>query len=173
MRHINLILKIIVLYFFCTASALSRQHSYFRIQHEINNFEDHASGIAFIARNKKTSTETGISISKITSNKPLESANRHDIYPVYGFANIFFEGPISPFLELGIDLGDFLLDKANEGHAFDSDIYYSAGLKIKFSEQFYLAVYAKTYELYFNEINDITVQNTKLEMKGISMGFYF
>jgi len=173
MNKINLNFKVIAIYFSYITTVFSSQYTYFRINHEINDFNDKETAIAFVIRDRRTSTETGISISEITSDKSLERANRHNIYPVYAFASIFLDAPISPFLELGVDLGDLLIDKLDEGHALDTDIYYSAGLKIKFNKQFYLTVYAKTYELYFNEINDITIQNTTLDMKGISMGFYF
>ena len=173
MKNINLILKVIAIYFCCTTSVFSKQYSYFRIHHEINDFYDKSTGIAFTIKNKTYNAETGISINKISSDQPLENSNRHTIYPVYIFSNIHMNTLITPFLEIGIDMGDLLFDKMNEGDAFDTDIYYSAGIKLQFSKQFYLTIYAKSYELYFNEINDITIQNTTIDTKGASMAFYF
>jgi len=173
MINTNITLKIIAIYFCYITSAFSNPYSYFKIHHELNDFEDKTTGVAFTIKHKTHNAETGISLNKISSDQPLENSNRYTIYPVYIFSNIHMNTPITPFLELGIDMGDLLFDKVDEGETFDTDIYYSAGIKIYFSKQFYLTIYAKTYELYFNEINDITIQNTTIDMKGASMAFYF
>jgi hypothetical protein len=173
MKNIKPVLIITTILFCYSSSAFSKQYTYFRINHELNDSEDKATGIAYVLKESKSTTEAGISINKISSDKSLESNNRNSIYPVYGFANISLNTPITPFIEFGIDLGDFFFDKINEGDALETDIYYSAGIKFKFHKQLYLTIYAKAYELYFNEIDDITIQNVTIDMKGASLAFYF
>ncbi len=115
----------------------------------------------------------GISLNVIESTIPLERYNRNEIYPVYLFSNIAIDYPVSPFLEFGIDLGDFIWDKLTDGDASDVDLYYSYGLTLTIEKSVSISFYHKTYDLYFNEIYDAAFQNVTLDLTGVSLSYYF
>ena len=139
--------------------------------------EHHATGVAFIFDESETGTSylksLGISANTIRSNLALESADRHRIFPVYIFINFSLKHSISPFVEFGVDLGDALLDKVFDGDGKDVDIYYSLGIRIKIKKTIGLSFYRKTYDLYFNEIDDPALQNANLDVTGIKFSYYF
>ena len=114
----------------------------------------------------------GVSFNTIKSNLALEKAGRNQIYPVYGFANLSFKYAVSPYIELGIDIGDALTDKAFEGDGSDVDVYYSFGIEVRVQKTIGVAFYHKTYDLNFNEINDPTLQNVIIDMTGVSLSYY-
>ena len=131
----------------------------------------HASGIALI-ESDHDDVYFGISANKIRSNLALESASRNEIYPVYVFMGASFNYPVSPFAEFGVDLGDALLDKMFEGDGQDVDVYFSFGLRFAIKKTIEFSVYHKVYDLYFNEINDPTLENVHLHMTGANLSFY-
>jgi|GEM_PF-6162915 len=114
----------------------------------------------------------GFSISTLKANVPLENDARDQIYPIYGFIGSSLNYPISPFIELGLDIGDIIEDKSREGDIFEVDIYYSMGVTITFDKAFDISFYHKTYNLYFTEILDTTRQDVYINITGISLSFY-
>ena len=138
--------------------------------------EHRGSGISITARqwnrNSLPVTYGGVSINTLKSNLSLEKENRNQIYPVYGFIGVTLNYPVAPFLELGIDLGDALEDKIFEGDSLDVDMYYSIGLTFTYKKAFDVSLYHKTYDLYFSEILDTTIQNVSIDITGISISFY-
>lgn len=115
----------------------------------------------------------GLSANTITSNLALEHSNRHEIYPVYMFSNISLNYVISPFLEFGVDLGDTLLDKMFDGDGSDIDVYYSYGFRLTIDRTIGVSIYHKTYDLYFNELDDPALQNVTLDVSGVNISYYF
>lgn len=161
----NLILAILVTFF-----SYGAQSSSLRLNNESADAH-HASGIALTV-SEYDDLYLGISANIIRSNLALESANRNKIYPVYVFMGLSANYPISPFGEFGLDLGDALLDKIFEGDGQDIDVYFSFGLRLAIKKTIELSVYHKVYDLYFNEMNDPTLQNASLHMTGVNLAFY-
>ncbi len=156
-------------------NAYATQAESIRVNNEIKD-EHRGAGISIVFkqwnRNSLPVTYGGLSINTLKSNFPLEKENRNQIYPVYVFMGITLNYPISPFLELGMDLGDALEDKIFEGDFLEVDIYYSYGLTITYKKAFDLSLYHKTYDLYFSEFADTRIQNANIDITGISISFY-
>ena len=115
-----------------------------------NNFRGSGVAINFKAwnRNSLPVTYGGFSLSTLKSDIALERNDRNQIYPFYGFIGSSLNYPISPFIELGMDIGDAILDKSSDGEIIEVDIYYSAGITITFNKVFDVSFYHKTYNLY-------------------------
>ncbi len=141
--------------------------------------EHRAAGVSFVQSDADLnntaplSLSYGISLNVIESTIPLERYDRNEIYPVYLFSNIAIDYPVSPFFEFGVDLGDLIWDKLTDGDASDVDIYYSYGLMLTIEQSVSISFYHKTYDLYFNEIYDTTLQNVNLDLTGVSLSYYF
>ena len=73
--------------------------------------------------------------------------NRTYINPVYLFANFSINYPLSPFIELGIDLGDKLINDIFDGNNRDIDFYYSFGLSLNIDKRLSVAAYYKYYDI--------------------------
>ena len=95
-------------------------------------------GIAYYSRGvmKGFIMDAGFSFNYMSSDIPLEKADRREIFPVYGFLNFAAKMPVSPYVGFGIDIGDLLLDKADEGEIPEVDIYYLIGLRTQFNKLF-------------------------------------
>ena len=115
----------------------------------------------------------GFSLNTLKANVPLKSNTRDEIYPAYGFIGSSLNFPVSPFIELGMDIGDLIDDKLSEGDLLEVDIYYSMGATITFEKAFDISLYHKTYNLYFSEIIESTRQDVKINITGISLSFCF
>lgn len=150
-----------LLFFIATAPALAAtKGSHVSLHHEQRD-GNRASGIAFTAYNRGLAL--GISANKITSSKPLEMQDRTTIYPVYAFANLALRTPLAPYVEFGLDLGDYLLNELandssdNHGGVEEKtenpmDAYGAIGIKTSMRRApIDFAVYVKSYVLLFNE----------------------
>ena len=139
-------------------SQAATKGGYLAVHHEQRD-DNRASGISFTAYDKGIGL--GISANKITSSKPLELDNRDTLYPVYAFAKLSLPTPISPYLEVGIDLGDYLLyeigkeaetNTNTEKSADPIDIYYAVGIKTSMRRApIDFSLYLKSYAIIFND----------------------
>ena len=156
-------------------NAHSGQSTTVRLNNEIRDAH-RSSGIAVTFKEWKNESSAvmsyGISANTLKSNLDLESSGRNRIYPVYMFIGASLNYPISPFIELGADLGDLIADKAFEGDGTDVDAYYSLGMTFTYKKKIDVSLYYKIYDLYFNELDDPTLQNVSLDVAGISVSFY-
>ena len=139
-----------------------------------NDFRGSGISINFKAynRNSLPIIYGGFSLNTLKSDIALETNDRNQIYPFYGFIGSSLNYPISPFIELGLDIGDAILDKSSDGEILEVDIYYTAGITITFDKAFDISLYHKTYNLYFTEITDTTRQDVHINITGISVSFY-
>ena len=171
MKHI---LKFIIL-FLTSLNLYAQNAETIRVHNEIKE-EHRGSGVSITFREWKRTilpiTYGGFSFNTLKSNQPLEKDDRNRIYPIYGFMGMTLNYPISPFIELGVDIGDAFEDKVFEGDFLDVDIYYSIGLTFTYKKLFDLSLYHKTYDLYFSEIQDTTIQNVNIDITGINISFY-
>jgi len=157
-------------------NAHAQQGETIRIHNEILD-EHRGNGVSVTFRQRESSalpiSYGGFSFNTLKSNLALEKENRQRIYPIYGFAGLTLNYPVSPFIEFGLDLGDAIEDKITEGDIWDIDIYYAAGLTFTYRKDFDFSIYHKTYDLYFNEIQNSAMQNVNIGITGISLSLYF
>jgi len=144
-----------------------------------------ASGVSFTAYNRGLSL--GISANRITSNQPLELQDRTTIYPVYAFASLAFRMPVTPYVEWGIDLGDYLLNESSnessKNHDGDKprldnvDVYGAIGIKTSMRRTpIDFSIYVKNYRLAFNSSYNYTNQRPEdsiITMSGANIIFNF
>lgn len=69
----------------------------------------HATGISYSHQTRGVTL--GFSTNRISTAQPLEMQNPTTLYPVYAFASIAFRMPVSPYLEFGVDVGNYLFDE--------------------------------------------------------------
>lgn len=161
--------------------------SYVSVHHEQRD-GNRASGISFTTYNRGMAL--GISANKIISNQPLEMQDRTTIYPVYAFANLALHTPLTPYVEIGIDLGDYLLnelskDSSNDHGSIEAktdnpvDAYGAIGIKTSMRRApIDFAIYVKSYVLLFNEPHkdangDQRYAGTVITMSGANLIFNF
>lgn len=161
------------------------QGSYVSVHHEQRG-GNRASGISFTAYNRGLAL--GVSANKITSNQALELQDRNTIYPVYAFAKLALRTPIAPYIEVGVDLGDYFLyerasDSSNNTNGTEGakagnvDAYGAIGIKTSMRRApIDFAVYVKSYALSFNDVyrqNEQRSAGTVLTMSGANIIFNF
>ncbi len=152
---------------------------YLAVHHEQRD-GSRASGISFTAYNKGFGL--GVSANKITSSKPLEIDNRDTLYPVYAFAKLSLPATLSPYVEIGIDLGDYLMyeigkdseatTNANIEQSSDPiDIYGAVGIKTSMRRApIDFSLYLKSYAIVFNNSNINQYGEQLREGSVITMG---
>lgn len=133
--------------------------SYLALHHEARD-GNRASGVSFTAYSRGVGL--GISANKITSDKPLEINDRTTIYPVYAFAKLSLPATISPYVELSVDLGDYLLyetgkdpdsprNNSDDPKANPIDVYGAVGIKTSMRHSpIDISLYLKSYAIVFN-----------------------
>lgn len=161
--------------------------SYLSLHHEQRD-DSRASGISFTAYNRGLAL--GISASKITSGKIQSIQEQGALYPVYAFAKMALNSRIAPYIEFGVDLGDYLLHEisnessSNQGRDSKSkpgniDAYGAIGIKTSMRRApIDFAIYVKSYVLLFNEPHkdangDQRYAGTVITMSGANLIFNF
>lgn len=158
--------------------------SYVALHHEQRD-GNRASGISVTAYDRGLAL--GISANKISSDKPLEIRDRTTIYPVYAFARLALQMPIAPYVEIGVDMGDYLLNEsANESSSnrgeeqnkpYNVDSYGAIGIKTSLRRApVDFAFYIKSYSLIFNDGYRYDTQapdDTVITMSGANLIFNF
>lgn len=132
---------------------------------------DEATGIAVTITDPQFTPymDLGISASRIKSDKPLVPSGRKIIHPFYVFATFKLNTAITPFAEIGLDLGEIILNEIADEAVEDVDGYYAYGLKTSFNDVVNFAIYRKSYDLYFRSFHDDPPENTVLNMTGASI----
>lgn len=174
----------------CTAAApalAATQGSYISLHHE-QRHDSRASGISFTAYNRGLAL--GISANKITSNRVQALQEQGTLYPVYAFAKVALNTRIAPYVEFGVDLGDYLLHEigndtsSSQGSSASSkpdniDAYGAIGIKTSMRRApIDFALYIKSYALYLNQphINangELRSEGTIITMSGANIIFNF
>jgi len=158
--------------------------SYVSMNHEQRD-NNRASGISFTTYNRGLAL--GISANKITSKQPLELQDRTTIYPVYAFASVALKMAVAPYVEFGVDLGDYLLNESfndssdnnsdKQSRLNDIDMYGAIGLKTSMRRApIDFSVYIKSYSLSFNDpyrYNEQRSVDTVITMSGANIIFNF
>ena len=114
----------------------------------------------------------GFSVNHISSNLALASSDRNNIYPVYGFAKFALNSQVSPYIEVGIDLGDSILDDLFDSGGRYIDTYFNVGLTLTTQNKIGVSIYHKKYDIDFNDIGRTPLQKVNLYMTGISFSYY-
>lgn len=157
------------------SSLAASKGGYVALHHEWRD-DTHASGISYTAYDRGLAL--GVSANRISSDKPLEMQNQTTIYPVYAFARVALRLPISPYIEFGVDVGDYLLSESSnessksrgeeQGSQFDIDTYGAIGIKTSLRRApIDFSVYVKSYSLIFN--NGYRYDLQRLDSAAITM----
>lgn len=120
----------------------------------------------------------GLSANRIKSGLALASGGRNSITPVYFLGKFSLNNKISPFVELGFDLGDAMIDSFIDAISNNSDdndntidTYFSLGLDFRINKQMDVSLYHKKYNIQYLELNNPTTQSVGLGLTGISVSF--
>ena len=114
----------------------------------------------------------GLSLNYITSSTAIQSSNRKTIYPFY--LAVGFRGPwkLSPYIELGADLPELLIDDLF-GDEINStnvvDYYYSGGLEYSATDRLSFSLYAKKYNFRFRENLLAPISKSSLNSYGLGV----
>lgn len=111
----------------------------------------------------------GFSLNNIRSSTTIQRHNRDHIYPVYVAIGLRAPWTISPYIEAGVDLGDYIIDGVfdDETDSIDEiDYYFSGGLEISFNKAFSIMVFAKDYTFKFKDDSTPTVINKQRSYGG-------
>lgn len=159
---------------FCTFSA---QAAAVRVNTEEHPNQRHqGKGVAVIIDEVKIGSEQlvfyGLSANTLKSDQPLQSSDKNKIYPLHAFVNYSFDYAISPYIEFGMDLGDWIIDEIFDGKGENIDIYYSLGVELRLKKTVAVALYHKVYDLRFSEKNNSGSQNAMISLTGISLTYY-
>lgn len=124
----------------------------------------------------------GFSLNRIASSKIIQYGDRKTIYPIYVFFGIKAPWRLSPFIELGGDLGEMIIDSIfrdeDEENVINTiDYYYSAGLNFSITDKFLLSLYAKKYNFLYEEYVDSTsvykLFKSRPTSYGVGIGMQF
>ncbi len=161
--------------------------SYASVHHEQRD-GNRASGVSFTTHSRGMGL--GISTNKITSNKPLERHDRTTTYPVYAFAKLALPTTIAPYVEIGVDLGDYLQHEINNDSDTNHnnnetskmepiDVYGAVGIKTSMRHApIDVALYIKSYAVIFNGSNisqysEQLAHGNAITMSGANIIFNF
>ncbi|MDH5649426.1 MAG: hypothetical protein OEY67_07190 [Gammaproteobacteria bacterium] len=124
-------------------------------------------------QSKWVSTNIGLSVSTVSSDSPIESGDRHRIYPLHGFLGLSYGKPVAIYGEFGADVGEIMTSEIFGGEGGSIDFYYCAGLKTAFNHSLNLSVYAKLYRIYY--FDDIKREDMvkSLRMVGVGIGINY
>ncbi|MDH5378889.1 MAG: outer membrane beta-barrel protein [Gammaproteobacteria bacterium] len=120
----------------------------------------------------------GGSINYVTTNKVIQFGKRQTILPLYLFIRVKTPWRFSPYLEVGMDLIEGILDDINNNEdntdtAKDVDYYFSAGLNFKLDQRFSLQLYAKQYVFLFHENFDSPLERENLTGYGLGVSMRY
>ena len=96
----------------------------------------------------------GFNFSYITSTTILQRNNRSTIYPVYFTLGLRGPWKISPYIEAGVDVADFIIDEIfdDENDSIDeTDYYFSGGLEFSVTDRVYLSAFVKEYSFIYKD----------------------
>ncbi len=113
----------------------------------------------------------GLSLNYIHSSEIIGFSNRQTIYPVYVFFGLKAPFRFAPYVEVGFDLGDSLIDDLyNNGEDDESlvDYYYAGGFSLSLDSRTSLLFYARKYNLKFRE--DFLTPTVKNRPESYGMG---
>jgi len=112
----------------------------------------------------------GLSWSYIESSKVIQRDNRKSIHPIFLFMGLRVPMKLSPYIEVGIDLPEALIDNLldnEEQSAAQADYYLSGGLRYKINKRVSFSLYAKKYHFIFRE----NIYAPTMKMRPRSYGF--
>lgn len=116
----------------------------------------------------------GISISEVESNSALARGGRTVIHPVYLYFGVKANYLLSPYIEGGIDLGDWVLERMDSIDAVEIDVYGSIGLSLN-TDYFDVYLYYKKYNLTYDNgngyINKYLSANFTLSGVGVAIRY--
>jgi len=116
----------------------------------------------------------GLSFSGVQSDESLAPNNRSEIIAyniILGYRANYF---ISPYAELGVDLGDLFIDTIISGESEEVDITGSIGLVFN-AKVVDVYLYYKSYSIKYSEsdVDNGRVSTNRFAMPGIGIGFKF
>lgn len=124
-----------------------------------------------------TTTYGGLSFSYIESSEVIQYGNRDTIYPLYFFLGLKAPWRIAPYVEVGFDLGDKLLDAIfNDNEEDDEDLvdyYYSGGITASVTSKISISLYAKKYHFIFRELISSPITRTSDTSYGAGISIRF
>ena len=142
--------------------------------------ESRVSGVAFmgdVCDDWFYPCRVGVSFNRIDAGFPVEVDNREVVYPVFTFFNFQANYIVSPFFEVGIDIGDAFVSQALDWSEYPVNSYVSLGVALKPSKEIELSAYVKRYNLDFYEYDedlDVGRINERfLNVAGASVFVYF
>jgi hypothetical protein len=118
----------------------------------------------------------GFSLSHIQSSTIIQYNNRKNIYPVYVFVGARAPWKLSPYVELGLDLAELIIDELFHDHTDavnQIDYYFSVGLEMSVTDSISLSVYAKNYTFIFRENISAPIVNSKINSSGVGIKIRF
>lgn len=117
----------------------------------------------------------GLSLNAVESTeKILEPSGNKEINQLYFFAGTRAPFALSPFVEVGVDLGDLLFDY-NDPHSdrnMQTNFSYAGGIDLV-GKGFRFVVYKKRYGIYFTETNSTVMRKAFYAVTGIGYIRYF
>jgi len=118
----------------------------------------------------------GLSLNYIESSTVIQYSNRKTIYPLYIFMGFRAPWKLSPYIELGADLPEALIEDLfdNKDDALNQiDYYYSAGLELFITDKFSLSLHAKKYNFIFQENYLAPISTSRQRSYGIGVIMHF
>lgn len=118
----------------------------------------------------------GFSLSYITSSTVIQHNNRTTIYPIYIFAGLRAPWKLSPYIELGGDLPEAIIDdlfQNEENAANEIDYYYSGGLEYSVTDKLSFSLHAKKYNFIFRENFLAPLSKSRQNSYGMGVTIHF
>ncbi len=98
----------------------------------------------------------GLSLNYIKSSNVIQNGNRKTILPLYFVISVKAPWKISPFVEVGSDIGDAVyrdLFHSEEDAINDVDYYYSGGIEVSINDKTSFVFYSKKYNFLYREFS--------------------
>lgn len=163
---------VLICTFFTSVSAsstVSHVGSYYESSSDV---EAYGVDVLINSNSSTAAVYIGVNINNVTATQAIADDEKSDTQTAFVFAGVKLNLPISPYLELGKDLGDSLINDIIPADVNVMDNYITVGLTTSQKFPVGASVYYKYYTFRYSDKND-DHQSNSFGATGIRLFFRF